>query len=52
MNIDAVKYKIKWIRNRFYDNGDDDGVLMCDNLIDDLELGAIDCQESEEEEQE
>jgi len=50
INMSAVKYKLKNLRNRFYDAGDDDGVLMCDNLADDLGIGnSVDPVEPEAE---
>jgi hypothetical protein len=36
--IGAVKYKITQLRNRFYDAGDNDGVTMCHNLAEDLDI--------------
>lgn len=34
----SIAYKLKQIRNRFYDIGDDYGVTMCHNLAEDLEV--------------
>lgn len=34
----SVAYKLARIRERFDNIGDSDGVLMCDNLADDLDV--------------
>lgn len=38
MSQQSITYKLKQIRNRFYDIGDDYGVTMCKNLADDLDI--------------
>lgn len=48
MNMQAVKYKLKFLRNRFYDAGDDAGVMMCDNLAEDLDINFVPDQQEPE----
>lgn len=44
--IQAIAYKLKQIRNRFYDIGDDYGVNMCNNLA--VDLAIVDQSDSAE----
>lgn len=53
MSEQGIAYKLKQIRNRFYDLGDDYGVTMCNNLAEDLdidigEINSTECDEKEE----
>lgn len=45
----SVAYKLSRIRERFDNIGDQDGVLMCDNLADDLDV-KIEANDAEDEE--
>jgi len=46
--VNSITYKLKQIRNRFYEAGDDGGVLLCENLAEDLNIDIKTKQQDED----
>lgn len=47
--VKAITYKLKELRNRFHDAGDDTGVILCQSLAEDLNIETNAQQQDSEE---